>query len=912
MNRRIREWANHLTHRLLRFTSRQGCLSHILLIWLIAAHAPYALPAPIDELGEGTQFWTSGIPLSLAPSLAREPVICARGEEIFVAWSDNRLGQWEIFFRYSADGGITWQPEERITTTDTDSVEPAIACDAQRVHILWMERPLFRQSVDGVQARVIPPPQIRYTAWEWTGWRLPQTVSLEGSVVRRPKVTASAAGGFVYAVWERQGSGQESSLTTAVITRSDDGGRTWARPRPITQGDWETAEPAVVGSHRSAFVTWRDGRGTTSQIYVKQWNETTVTEDSLLAVDGNCRRPSIAVQASRVFVAWECVLDDISPAEIFVATSLDWGETWMPVQAISANTTESIAPQLAVRGNDAWIFWQNGTVAGSWELYTARHPSDNTWTQAAQFTESNGNNAISPAVVGQAITFDGGEAQLHLVWDEQSTANRSTIRYARRDTLPPIPPNQPFHIDPDAPAGFDNDLALTFAWHVPAPERGQRSGGAEAKDQYHVFVSVDGGAYTEWGLTAEDTFTVSGESSKQYRVKLKASDLVGNLSPFSEASAPVFVDSNAPTVELHLPLPNTVVTQPIPIIATCEDTNLVECRLQFGPTIAPSKWTPLGAPIRIPFEQEQLTVWDTSELDGVYTLALIAVDTVGNRSVTEIPVLIDGTPPLTLKGGDGVQLIEPSAKISFRTPAWGPDGRHIAFSSNEGGAVDIWTLRIGTNRRVRLTRDVAVDLHPTWHPNADLLVFQSQRIADGVPSGWELWTVRTDGSPPQPLISVANSPVFGGVEGPLASVNFETPAWSPSGRQLAFATDLDGDLELWVMRNVNDVLSGAAPDLFQLTRNSAQDCYPTWSPDETHLAFQSDRTGDWDIWQIRIDASEEQQVYRRFANETSPKWSPDGKRILFLSDQARNVRTAFALSLQDGKLTTIFSPRCSD
>ena len=900
MNRRTRESANQLTH----------CL----LIWLILTYASYALSAPIEELGDGTQFWTSKIPLSLAPNLAREPAICARGEEIFVAWSDNRLGQWEIFFRYSADGGIAWQPEERVTTTNTDSVEPAIACDPQRVHLVWLERPRFRQSVSGGISEAGASPQIRYTAWDEGRWRSPQTLSSKGSVVRRPRVAATqtAPGAVVYAVWERQGTGQGGPLTTATITRSTDGGGTWARPQPITQGDWATAEPDVAGSIRSAFVAWRDGQ--TSQIYVKRWDETTITEDVLLAADGNCRRPSIAAQESRVFVAWEHLLGDISPAEVFVATSLDRGETWMPSQTISANTTESIAPQLVVREDNAWIFWQNGTTAGNWELYAARHQSHDIWTQATQLTQSNGHNAVSPAVVGQVVPLERVEEQLHLVWVEQSNAKRSTILYSRRDTLPPIAPNQPFHIDPDVPAGSDNDLALTFAWNVSVRERGQGTGAAESKSKYHIFLSVDGGAYTELGSTVEDTFTVSGENGKQYRVKLKASDLVGNLSPFSEPSAPVFVDSNAPTVKLHLPLPNTVVTQPIPIIATCQDTNLVECRLQFGPTIAPGEWMPLGAPIRIPFKRERLTIWDTSNLDGVYTLALIAVDSVGNRSVTEIPVFIDGTPPLSLEEGDGVRLFDENPRSSFRTPAWSPDGRSIAFSSNEGGAVDIWTLDIGAPRSVRLTHNVAIDLHPTWHPNANLLVFQSQRYSttnghpDGSPTGWKLWTVRTDGSPPQPLISLANSPAFEGAEVPLVSANFETPAWSPTGRQLAFATDLDGDLELWVMRNVNDVLSGAAPDLFQLTQNSAQDRYPTWSPDEAHLAFQSDRTGDWDIWQIRIDASDEKQVYRSFANETSPKWSPDGKRILFLSDQAGNVRTAFALSLQYGNLTAISPP----
>ena len=893
------------------------CLSYCLLIWLVVAHVPYALSAPIEELGTETRFWTLEIPLSLAPTLAREPTICARGEEIFVAWSDDRLGQWEIFFRYSGDGGITWQPEERVTTTNTDSVEPAIACDHQRVHIVWLERQWSGQLVGGVQAESVRHPQIRYTAWDGTVWSLPQTLSLKAGVVRRPRVAATQTSpdGSVYVVWERLAGGQEGSLTTAIITRSDEDGQTWARPRPITRGDWETAEPDVAGGIHSAFVTWRDGRKATSQIYVKRWSETTVSGDFLLAADGNCRRPSIAVQESRVFVVWECLLGDIAPADILVATSADRGETWMPAQAISANTTESIAPQLVVRQNDAWIFWQNGTAAGNWELHTAQHQSHDTWTQGTQFTESNSSNSISPAVVGQVVTLKGVEEQLHLVWVEQSSANRSTILYSRRDTLPPIPPNQPFHIDPDAPAGFDNDLALTFSWHLSSQGRGQGSGGTEVKHQYHVFLSIDGGAYTELASTAKDIFTFSGENNKQYRLKLKASDLVGNLSPFSEPSAPVFVDSNAPTVEIHLPLPDTVVTQPVPIIATCQDTNLVECRLQFGATIAPSEWTPLGAPIRIPFERERLTVWDTSNLDGVYTLALIAFDTVGNRSVTEIPVFIDGTPPLSLEGGEGVRLIDENLAVSFRTPAWGPDGQKIAFSSNEGGAVDIWMLDIGKNRRVRLTRDVAIDLHPAWHPNADLLTFQSQRYGgadgqfDGLPTGWEIWTVRSDGSPPQPLITLDRNLDFnladGQTEGTFASANFETPAWSPKGRQLAFAADLDGDLEIWVMRNVNDVLSGAAPDLFQLTQNSAQDRYPTWSPDGTHLAFQSDRTGNWDIWQIRIDASDEKQVYRSFANETRPKWSPDGKRILFLSDQVGDARTAFALGLQDHDLTEI-------
>ncbi len=143
---------------------------------------------------------------------------------------------------------------------------------------------------------------------------------------------------------------------------------------------------------------------------------------------------------------------------------------------------------------------------------------------------------------------------------------------------------------------------------------------------------------------------------------------------------------------------------------------------------------------------------------------------------------------------------------------------------------------------------------------------------------------------------------------PSANINFETPTWSPTGVQLAFAADLDGDLEIWAVQNADDVLSGTVSDLFQLTRNTAQDLHPTWAPDGTQLVFQSVRTGNWELWQINIDGSDEKRVYQNFANETLPRWSPNGKLLLFLSDQLGRTPAAFIINLRDGSLPTQISP----
>ena len=856
-----------------------------LLAFFLASLLPFFLPVSIHALPE---FWTTETSLSLGPDRSNEPAICTRGPEVFVAWSDNRLGRWEIFFRHSPDGGVTWRPEERVTVTRTDSVQPAIACDRRGIHLVWQSLPR------SIGDRSATQTQISYKFWDGIAWHPTQILSREGFSVRRPKIATTELfpGGLIYVVWEGQALAAQSNRPQiiAFITRSSDGGLTWLNPQPITSGNWNTSEPDVAGGVRAAYVAWRDGREATSQIFVKRWDEVTVSEDFRLGANGNCRRPSISALEPQVFVAWECSLNETAPVNIFASESKDRAETWESAQQISFNTAESNLPQIVVRRDDAWVFWQDGT-SGNQQVHFAQHLQSG-WTPAAQFT-GNGGDSILPALTTSASTAI--DAPIHLVWVELADAAQSTIFYTQRDTIPPERPAQPTHLDFDAPPGFDNDLQLTFSWETPTDR---------VEIGYHVFASIDGAGLTEIGSTNNTTFTFNSEDNKSYRVVIQAADSVDNRSDFSEPSAPVFVDGSLPTVQIHLPVPDTVITHPIPVIATCFDSNLVECRLQFGATASPSSWTLLGESIHIPFERERLIVWDTSNLDGIYTLALTAIDEAGNRETTQVPLVIDNTPPLPIVGEAGATLLtDENLEVSFRTPVWSSDGEKIAFSSNEGGAKDIWQLDLRSNIRNRLTPDAAIDLNPAWHPvsvppDTDRLVFQSQRNGQ-----WEIWTVRSDGSDHRPLIAVSN---IGSQQS--AIINFETPAWSPTGRQLAFAADLDGDSEIWIVRNADDVLLGTTPDLFQLTRNTAKDIYPTWAPDETQLAFQSDRTGNWEIWQINIDGSDEKRVYQDFANETFPRWSPDGKSLLFLSDRSGSIQSAFALNLRDGSLPTQISP----
>jgi hypothetical protein len=74
------------------------------------------------------------------------------------------------------------------------------------------------------------------------------------------------------------------------------------------------------------------------------------------------------------------------------------------------------------------------------------------------------------------------------------------------------------------------------------------------------------------------------------------------------------------------------------------------------------------------------------------------------------------------------------------------------------------------------------------------------------------------------------------------------PAWSPDGARIAFSTNRDGDLEVYVM---NADGSGVA----NLTRNPGTDegwAYPTWSPDGGSIAYPSQAfQGPWLVEWVR-------------------------------------------------------------
>ena len=86
-----------------------------------------------------------------------------------------------------------------------------------------------------------------------------------------------------------------------------------------------------------------------------------------------------------------------------------------------------------------------------------------------------------------------------------------------------------------------------------------------------------------------------------------------------------------------------------------------------------------------------------------------------------------------------------------RQPVYSPDGRHVLFSSNRSGNLDLWRLDRGTLELTQITDDVAQDWDPAYSPDGQSILWSSDR--SGV---LQVWLSDAQGNSPRQVTSASN------------------------------------------------------------------------------------------------------------------------------------------------------------
>jgi hypothetical protein len=264
---------------------------------------------------------------------------------MFIVWQDETQGvngTSEIYFKKSTDGGASFADTINLSNNTGDSTDPYLASsNDMNIYVVWRdnsagtEQIYFKRSTDGG------------ASFE-TG--LSEQLTLSNNTAKsqdaiEPQVASDKSN--VYAVWS-QGD-FDSNLTDIFFKKSTDGGASFGETINLSNS---------FNTHSTlpSLTLLNDG-----EIYYRRSTDGGASFDETVNLSndtGDSVRPELRVSAPNLFIVWQN--QAVKGDDIYFKGSTDGGASFGDTINISNNKGNSMEPEFSVtNASNVFIVWQN-------------------------------------------------------------------------------------------------------------------------------------------------------------------------------------------------------------------------------------------------------------------------------------------------------------------------------------------------------------------------------------------------------------------------------------------------------------------------------------------------------------------------------------------------------------------------
>ncbi|MFM2153868.1 MAG: hypothetical protein RL199_2303, partial [Pseudomonadota bacterium] len=222
---------------------------------------------------------------------------------------------------------------------------------------------------------------------------------------------------------------------------------------------------------------------------------------------------------------------------------------------------------------------------------------------------------------------------------------------------------------------------------------------------------------------------------------------------------------------------------------------------------------------------------------------------------------LDGRNAAAVAAGGGLNLL----------PAFGPDGRHLAFTSFRTGAPMCHLLDLQTKAVRPFPAKGELQTGAAFSPDGKRIA-----LTISLNGNSDIWVMNADGT---------------GLKNLTDSRETESsPAWSPDGRRIAFVSTRSGEPQIHVM-------NADGTGVTRLTTQGRYNQTPDWSPRGDVIAFTGrDERNVFDLFTVNVETRQIKRLTQDEGHNEEPSFSPNGRHLLFVSTREGGRRHLWVMN----------------